>query len=82
MILFKVPFLGINTLSPEYKTLFPATDYKSQNNKNKSRGILDKCKNCDYFSYKEGYKPHCHYNKNKKSPVIDDNFKCPKEIKY
>ena len=69
----------------EYKTLFAVTNIKKLNNKNKSNdlleksNILDKCKNCNYFSHKEGYKPHCHYKRVKKSPIIDDNFKCPKE---
>ena len=42
---------------------------------------LGKCGNCIYYSFRAGYKPHCHYNGKKKSPVIDNNFKCPKEIK-
>ena len=40
---------------------------------------IGKCDKCTYYSCREGYKPHCHYNGTTKSPVIDDKFKCPKE---
>ena len=40
---------------------------------------IGKCADCTYYSCREGYKPHCHYNGTHKSPVIDDKFKCPKE---
>lgn len=54
--------------------------YKDIATKDKqSDDYLEKCKFCDYLSHRQGYTPHCHYKGTKKSPVIDDKFKCPKE---
>ena len=64
------------------KLFFGYESVEGDNNNNYETVLgFSKCEVCSYYSCITGYKPHCHYNGTKKSPIIDDNFKCPKEIK-